>query len=276
MTVKEKEINLKLEEAQKKYFKENKRLQNGAIGEVNSTRLDVLDALERYADSEGKIDRRKIQAILRELGAAEDKVEQDLMNSIEDTIDKTSDRAIKTSTVALGALIVSSMIPTERIKNKVSDSIIEQKASDGLTLRDRLWRMSGGLVDEIRTDIRAGIIQGKSIVSIGRDVKRTFDKGEWKIRRLIMTEGYNAYRETIGEVAEEVGSDIIKGVKIIDNRGRHPYHKHHECYRLAEQDMYGWGKGVYRPQDYFIYNPHPQCTAYFHFVLVNDTEEKRR
>lgn len=269
----EADINLRLDEAQERYFRENRRMQNGSVSEVSSVRLEILDILERHADEDGVIGKERIQLILRELGEAEDVFEQTLMQSIEETIDKTTERAISDSMIAAGALFTLSVFAASRIRNRVRSSIIEHIASDNMSLYDRLWRLTGGLFDEIRTDIRVGILQGRSIISISRAISRTIRRGEWRIRRIVMTEGYNAYRGVIGGVAEEVGPEVVKAVRIHDDIGRraHPdVHHHHECYRLAEQDMYGWGKGVYRPQDYFIYRPHPNCTAYFRFVLATE------
>lgn len=266
----EDKINQRLRDAQDKYLRENYRQQNGAINDVSALRIELLTILDKYADSDGHIDKRKIRKILRELGDVEDDIERALVESVEESIDKTIENAIKTTIGAIGLIYIVSKLPKGRIKSSVTDSVLDGKHSDGMSLRDRMWRMSGGIVDEVRTNVRDGVLRDKSINSINRDIKKTFKDKDWQVRRVVMTEGYNAYRETVGEVASEVGNDIIKAVRIIDLRGRHDNHESHECYRLAEQDMYGWGKGLYRPQDTFIYNPHPNCTAYFEYVLVDE------
>lgn len=266
----ETDINQELDQAMEKYMRENRRLQNGAISEVDEARIEILDILSKYAGDNGTIPKEKVRAILRELGEVESSIENRLTESIDETIDRTTDKAIKWSTVALGSILAAGLISVNKIKRDVRENVLNRKTSDGLSLNDRLQRLSGNLVDDVRKDIRSGILRGASVAAINRDIKKTVDKSVWQVRRLVMTEGNNAYRKTIGEVA--IASKVVKAVRIIDNRGRHPNHESHECYRLAEQDMYGWGKGVYRPQDSFIYYPHPNCTAYYRFVLV-DTEK---
>lgn len=262
-------INKKLDEGIDKYFRENRRMQNGAISEIDEVRKQIIDILVEHVNEDGTIDKRKVQRILDEIEVVESEFERKLRDSIDETIDKTTNRAMEVAIGSLGALITAGVITRSGLKKRIKDSMLNREISDGLTLRDRLWRMSGGLLDELRTDIRSGILQGLSVTMIARRMGKTFKDREWMIRRVIMTEGFNTYRKTIGEVAIESG--VVKAVRIVDLRGRHPYHERHECYRLAEQDMYGWGKGVYRPQDTFIYYPHPNCTAYFRFILV-DTE----
>lgn len=265
----ESEVNKRLDEGIDKYFRENRRLQNGAVSEIDEVRKQIIDILVEHINEDGTIDKRKVRRILDEIEVVESEFEKKLEESIDETIDKTSSRAMEVAIGALGALIAAGIITRSSLKKRVKDAVMGRKVADGMTLYDRLWRMSGGLLDELRTDIRSGILQGLSVTMIARNIGKTFKSREWLVRRVIMTEGFNIYRKTIGEVAIESG--VVKAVRIIDLRGRHPYHEHHECYRLAEQDMYGWGKGVYRPQDTFIYYPHPNCTAYFRFVLV-DTE----
>jgi len=265
----ESDINKGLDEGIDKYFRENRRMQQGAVSEIDEVRKQIIDILVKHVNEDGTIDKRKVKRILDEIEVVESEFEKKLEDAIDDTIDKTSTRAMEVAVGSLGALIAAGVITRRSLKKRIKDAVMNRKVSDGMTLRERLWRMSGGLLDELRTDIRSGILQGLSVTMIVRSIGKTFQSREWLIRRVIMTEGFNAYRKTIGEVAIESG--VVKAVRIIDLRGRHPYHEHHECYRLAEQDMYGWGKGVYRPQDTFIYYPHPNCTAYFRFILV-DTE----
>lgn len=269
----EEEINQDLDEAMERYMNENRRMQNGSISEVDEARLEIIDLLSEHADGDGKISKRRIKAVLSDLEEVEEVIQDGLTASMEETVDKTTERAINASMAALGALATSGIISKRSIKETVRESVLKRIASDGVTLEDRIYRIAGGLIDEVRDTVRSGVLRGDSATAISRNVKKTFERDEWKIRRIIMTEGNNAYRETIGEVAI-AGSSVIKAVQIKDNRGRHRNHESHECYRLAEQDMYGWGKGVYRPQDEFIYDPHPQCTAYFRFILADDLKRK--
>lgn len=273
MTDAEDKVNKKLDEAAEKYFRENRRMQDGTIDEIDGIRKDISDIISKYANDDGSIDKRRVRRILREIEDLESGLERVISETLDETVEETSNIAMKASIGALGSLVASKSIPQSDIRARVVSSVLDRKVDDGMSMRNRIWRSTGGLLDELRSDVRAGVLRGSGVVRISKDLGETVSSKEWLFRRIIMTEGYIAYRETIGEVAEESG--VIKAVRIIDNRGRHPYHEHHECYRLAEQDMYGWGKGLYRPKDHFIYHPHPQCTAYFRFELVDERKEER-
>lgn len=264
----EKELNSKLKDAMNKYIRENRRQQNGAIANVHDARKKAIDILTEYAEKDDKINKKKVKKILSELDAIETDINEKLEKSIDDTIDRTTDKAIKWSLVAFGSLIASEAISTKKLKKSIKEDVLQRDALRSITLKYRINRISGNTIDGVREVVRSGVIGGSSINAINRDIKKSVKKNEWQIRRLVMSEGYNAYRKSNVEIAKR--ADRIKAIKIIDRRGQHPYHHQHECYRLAEQDKYGWGKGVYRLEDKFIYYPHPQCTAYYEYILKDE------
>lgn len=264
----QKDLDEKLDKAEEKYFRENRRMQNRVIDELDDYRHEIRDILDKYADDNGKISKKDTKKVLRELDKLEDDIAETLKESVDEELDKTTDKAMKWTMAALGSLIAADAISKKDLRKKVKKAVKERKELKNVPLDDRIDRVSGSLLDGLRDNVRSGVIYGSSTTKIGRVVKQSFEKNEWQIRRVVMSEGNNAFRSASGELASL--SDAVKAVKIIDNRGRHPYHESHECYRLAEQDMYGWGKGVYRPEDTFIYFPHPQCTAYYRFILKDD------
>lgn len=263
----EEQVNKKIDDGIERYFNENRRMQNGVISNVDEVRREILDLLLRYANEDGTISDARIRQILAELGVSEASFERKMADSLDDIVDRTSDRAINVATAALGALLVAGALNIPNIKRRAREDVLERRFTDGMSFSDRIWRMSGSLMDNVRTVVRSGVLRGDSVTTLTRRLAQTFRENEYHVRRIILTEGYNVFRRTLGIVAGDSG--VVQAVKIIDHRGRHPYHETHECYRLAEQDMYGWGKGVYRVEDDFIYYPHPQCTSYLRFVLVD-------
>lgn len=264
----EEEVNKKLDDAMEKYMRENERLQRNAVSEVDGVRKDIIDTLEENVDGNDKISKTKVRKILKKLDSIEDAINERMEEAIVKTLEKSSDKAVKWSVAALGSLIAADAISGGKVRKKVRESVLGRKSLKDNIMSDRIESLSGSIIDSVRSDIRYEVRKGSSPTKINRVIKKSFKKNEWKIQRMVMTEGYNAYRYTIGEIAKQ--TDAIEAVKIIDNRGRHPYHETHECYRLAEQDKYGWGKGIYRPEDDFIYFPHPQCTAYYQYILKDD------
>lgn len=247
-----------------------------AIDRVERTRLEVYDILDEYSKKNGIISESRIRSLLREL----DDIEQDIYSELEDEIKaslyKTVEQANKNSKGALVALLGVALVFGGRAKAPKNKQVVDdtvnfvmtRKASDGLTLTDRLRAYASLLIGNIQASIRYGIRRKETVNRLYNRVRGAYKSSAWMIKRLVTTELPLAYRKTILYVGGKSG--IIRAVKIIDHRGRHPYHEHHECYRLAEQDKYGWGKGVYRVEDTFILDPHPQCSAYYRYILDTD------
>lgn len=271
----EEQVNAILNERLDRYYDENRRMQNGAINSLEDVRREIVDILIQYADEgTGTVDKRRIREVLSAIGVAETTYESILEDSVEEIVDRTIERATNTSVASLGALLVAGIVLSTSDKNFIKDTVLNRDISDGMSINDRFWRVSGGLIDAVRTDIRNGVLQGLPVTTIALSVSRTIRNGERNVRRIIMTEGYNVYRRTLGEMASKSG--VVKAIRIHDNRGRHRNHESHNCYKYAEQDPYGWGKGVYRIEDYYIYYPHPNCTAHFEYVLIDETSIRER
>lgn len=268
----EAQVNAIIDEGLDRYYEENRRMQNGAISDVDSVRKEVIDILTQYAGEDGVISRERVQQVLRELDVSESTYENVLNEVVEEVVDRTIERAINLSIAALGVYLTVDMIPRS-ISENIKELVLSRPISDGLSMADRFYRLAGNIHDGIRSIVRDGIIRGSTIVAISREISRFLGRNEYHIRNIIMTEGFNIYRRTLVETAKISG--VVRAVKIVDNRGRHRYHERHRCYILAERDTYGWGKGVYRLDDAYIYYPHPQCTAYYRFLLIPEDERRK-
>lgn len=247
------------------------------INKVERIRSDVYDILDDYSRKDGRISRSRINTLIRSLDDVEQDIYLELSEELEDAITETVKKAEKQTNGALLGLLGASLLlgsdgkklNAEETVGSVVNFVLTRKAADGLSLSDRVRSIAGLMRDEVQQAIRYGVLRGDTVGRISRRVREAFKSASWRIGRVVKTEIPLAFRKTLLYIGGKQG--IIKAVKIIDLRGRHKYHERHECYRLAEQDMYGWGKGVYRPEDTFILDPHPQCTAYFRYIL-NDVE----
>ena len=190
-----------------------------------------------------------------------------------------SEQAEKNVTGALIAVLGVALVfggrsrrpPQENIVSEISDYVFNREGKDGIVLSDRIASVVGFLRDNIQREIRYGVLRGESVNRISRRIISVFEQTSWQFKRIVTTEIPTALRKGIATIGGK--TNVVKAIKIYDTPGRiaHPgRHHHHECYRLAEQDMYGMGKGVYLPKDTFILDPHPQCTAYFRFILKED------
>lgn len=252
---------------------------SNAITKISRIRSGVYDILAEYSKNDDRVSKSRLNSLLRELDAIEDEIYYVLMREVEDSVTETIILAEKRSSNALigllGAAAVYGAVSSRPKKDDVVrvnlKYVMNRKAVGDNTLPDILRSVSGVIREEIQAGIRYGVQRGESVTAISRRVLGAFQKTSWQIKRIIKTELPIAFRKTISWLGGKIG--IIKAVKIIDHRGRHKYHETHECYRLAEQNMYGWGKGMYRPEDSFIFDPHPQCTAYYRYVLRNNWEK---
>lgn len=247
-----------------------------AIDRIDELRREYGAVLMDYSNKDGKIPNHRIKTLLRELDDMEQKIGLSINDSLDDLVENATDNTNKQLIGAAIAVVGTSLI--EGQKRPKGDSISKEvrkfmsgREFGGVSVERRINAVAGLLRDSIQRSVRYGVLTGESITSISRRAKKEFDRAVWQVRRIITSEIPTAFRKTIAVIGDKLG--IVHGIKIIDLPGRHAHprrHKYHECYRLAEQDMYGWGKGIYKPTDTFVFDPHPQCSAYFHFILRKD------
>lgn len=244
-----------------------------AINKVDSVRKEINSVLMEYSKEDGTISESRIRTLLNEL----DDIEQGLGEQIEDSLSELADSsAKKTSKKLIGGIVavagVSLAFGGSRPKRddivKDANKYVFDRELNGMKVGKRITALSGSLRDTMQQSVRYGVNIGESVTKISRRVKKAVDKATWQVKRIVTTEIPSMFRSVLATVGGKMG--ILKGVKIIDNRGRHRYHETHECYKLAEKDPYGWGKGVYKTTDTHVFDPHPQCTAYFHYVINPD------
>lgn len=269
------DINKALDELSDKMLGDATRSADDVIDKVDSYRKEISGILLEYSNKDGTISERRLRSLLRELDEIEDGIGEEIYEHLESSVEETSNAFSKEIVGLLIAGLGVAVVFGGKDKRPSNDSLTKEitdfvfnKEINGIKLSNRINVVSGILRDEIQKAIRQGVNSGESITKISQRVKKSFDKTVWQVKRIITTEIPVAFRKGIALIGGKAG--IIKAVKIIDNRGRHKYHESHECYRLAEQDKYGMGKGVYKPSDSFIFNPHPQCSAYFHYILKDD------
>lgn len=263
------DINERLDELSIKIYEESERSISRSVRSFSGMRTELLDTMEDYASKDNTISKSRINTLLNELDAILIELEDEFTDSIETEVDRVVTKYVREIIAALGTAVVFSR-GMESIGKDVREYIYNRKI-DGVSIDDRIKALAGTIRDEMQRVIRNGILLGKTVHTIIRNTKETMDKSVWRIKTVYMTEILTSFRAAIAVIGG--AADIVKGIKIVDRRGRHPYHDKHQCYLYAEQDRYGMGKGVFLPRDTYIFNPHPQCTAYFHYVLHEKGEE---
>jgi hypothetical protein len=239
-----------------------------AIKEIARVRGDISDMLADFSDKDGIIKRERLARLLRELDEVETLVRSYGKTAMDAIIKETSAFATTGANAAIlgavgtGALVTASM---ERLNRDVFEYVVKRFGEDGLVLSDRVWRLSGDIRDELSKVLRADILRGESVGTMIANIRRVQDNETWKIKRLVVTEGNTTYRAATAMNASR--SDIVEWVKINESGRRHRHHPSHRCYKLAREDNYGQGAGIFKPSDSQIYMPHPNCSSFITYVI---------
>jgi hypothetical protein len=238
-----------------------------AIREIGRVRGDIADMLADYAGADGVIKRSRLLRLLRELETVEQSLRQYGTGVLHDIIEESADIAIEQVRIAFHR-VLSEPLNTVSLNQNVIDYVATRFGDDGLVLSDRIWSTSGVIRDAIATQLRSDIIKGESVGTMVRNVRKVYDNQTWMIKRLVVTESNTAYRTANAMSIER--SEVADWVRIVENGSRHPRHKEHACYKLAHENRYGEGDGIFRPTDLEIYCPHPQCSSYIVPVLKSE------
>lgn len=246
----------------------NSGLQDFAIAEINRVRFELQEKLATYANKDNVIAKNRIKSLLAELETIERQVYENGMQAMQAVIDRTADESIKASSTALtqavGGQGVVNGAMFDVIKANTVQYVVNRFGNDGLVLSDRVWQFAGTQRAELEQVLRSGIIRGESVNTLVAKVRKVYDNDTWKIRRLVVTEGNIAYRTANSYTAQR--SPFVKALRI--HRGIHDIDRH-RCSELEGINRYGLGKGVYLPDDPEVLNPHPNCTSYVTYVLVD-------
>lgn len=262
------EIDKQLARIATDYRKLNAKQQDYAIKEIGRVRLEIVDMLAEYANSDGIIAKRRLNSLLRDLEAIEKSVRATGMVALETIVSETS----ATTTAAVSGALTETVgtaaltgVAFDRIDERVLKYVINRFGEDGLTLSDRVWNLAGDQRDALSKTLRSGIIRGDSVNTMVASVRKVYDNETWKIRRLVVTEGAIAQRVSEAYFAQE--SDVVRALKIHRGRANRPEHR---CTQLELIDKYGWGAGVYKPTDTEIFHPHVNCTSWYSYVLKEE------
>lgn len=239
-----------------------------AITQFGSTRSSIDDLLVKFAKKDGTISESRVRSLLGDIDDLGDDLRKVAESTILNTVQRTSDRQVKTVAGVLSAF--GDDLNTSAIVKETLRYVKAGAFSNDTPLSSRVWRTSGEINDNIRTQLRAGIVQGESVSSLMKRVRGVYEAEAWQIKRLVTTEANVAHRKVTQDSA--LRSNVVAGIKITDHPG-HANHSKHKCYELARADKYGMGAGIYVPSDTSILSPHPQCSATFTYVLKDEVAQ---
>ena len=245
--------------------------QNGRKAERIYKKLsgELSQVIASHANKEGRIDRRRLNTLIKEFDNALKNARTDLFNEITEIIKDTAGYSLTESDRLFLREVGQNLIASE-LHNKVIDAVvkaqIEEEADDRLLLSDRVWILTNDVHAELTKTVTASVLKNESISAMIAAVAAVHANEEWKIRRMVITEANTAHRTATGLAAKN--SKVVDAIKLNDSHRPHKNHASHRCYELARADDYGLGQGVYPKDKYgLIAMPHPQCSAYISYVL---------
>lgn len=236
-----------------------------AIKEIGRVRGDIVDLLADYAGKDGTVKKTRLNRLLRELDDIEALIREYGTTALDTILKNTAEwTSSSINEGMLGVIGVRAVAKAQmrQLNSDVFEYVVKRFGDDGLVLSDRVWRLAGDMRDDISKVLRSDIIKGESVNTMIANVRKVHDNETWKIRRLVVTEGNTTYRTATAYNAER--SDVVTGVKLHHGKANDPKHR---CTILSHEDRYGMGAGVFKPTDYEIYNPHPNCTSFITYEL---------
>lgn len=279
-------VNDQLARLHESYLRLVERQQSEFVRNIAATRQYISDLLAEYAKQDATISRSRINTLLRDLDGLEAEIraaaDSGLVTIMTDAAehgytDMVSAVAAANKAYAAAAEYVTTARVTESAilsdlagrkpsPRNIATYLAERTGPDGLTLSDRVWQFAGDQRADVSNVIRRGVIRGDTTAKMTREVQAVYQTEEWKARRLALTESNTAYRTAIGYVAEQ--SDFVSALRLIPG-----IHRSEKCVAVSQRNPHGLGVGVFLPTDSYIYNIHPNCTAYTQFIIKDEEDD---
>jgi hypothetical protein len=240
---------------------------------IEQSRGQLVDQLLNNSGADGIIKRERADSLLRSLGGVQNQLNAGMVDSVRTAYEQAVERAGGDMEKAFKEAGVSSLGLDFGMVSSDTLAYLARRFSGeegGLVLSDRIWKMTADQRKSLEGVITSGILQGKSVKSLSREVRDSFNTSKYNAERLMRTEVNTAYRVAFAKSAEsayvtEEYLQIIRGDADMPN---------HKCTIMSEEDPYGKGAGVFKASDSEIYNPHPNCTSYLLYVIDEDKVAK--
>ena len=209
----EKQILAIRQAAERTADRKSKELLRAYSQSLNNIRKEVSDIYAKHAvDGVLEVSKAKRVALLKALDKEILKEAKKLSNlDIEITtdilIDTYSDSYYKTLyTLDKGIKINTNFA----LLNKKAVEKVVMKEFEGELFSDRIWKNKVLLTQRLKKNIENGVIEGKSVDKLARDIKNTFGTSAYESKRLINTELARVVSEASDEAYKE--SNVVKRV----------------------------------------------------------------
>ena len=189
-------------------------------GELSLSELYKYDRYKKLQD--------EIKGIIKDLGVKESKfVQQNLLDTYIQTADFTIDNLNKQ-----GINISFTKIPQGQVEKSIN------YPWSGADYSSRIWDNKNNLVKNLQQTITQGIIQGKSITNMTKDLKKVMDKSAYECRRIVRTETMHIVNSATHDTYKKAGIEKVQILVANDERTCDKCMKHYEIiYNINEAPM---------------------------------------
>jgi len=209
----EKQILAIRQAAERTADRKSKELLKAYSRSLNNIRKEVSDIYAKHAvDGVLEVSKAKRVALLKALDKEILKEAKKLSNldikiTTDILIDTYSDSYYKTLyTLDKGVKINANFA----LLNKKAIEKVVTKEFEGELFSDRIWKNKVLLTQRLKKNIENGVIEGKSVDKLARDIKNTFGTSAYESKRLINTELARVVSEASDEAYKE--SNVVKRV----------------------------------------------------------------
>lgn len=268
-------IPKKSEEMAHKYFlKYQQKIEQLLADLHDKTEQSISNIISRNINSSGTIDVFKLNKIVDEYMTNELNIyRKDLYAQIKTAIDDSSALGVRAILGATEPQRKATAFIWQNISDKIRKNIINKRSiEDGLTLSDRVWKLTDDNIHQLKKIISSDILQGESAAKISRDIRSylkqpktlrgrikdllqpgqgTYKSAYKNAMRVTRTETNRAYIDAQKETAETLGYKLQFQIS-----GSHP-----------EIDICDEYQGrIFEPSD-FPAPLHPHCMCFALTVL---------
>ncbi len=235
----------------------------------DNTEKALNKIIARNTNAQGVISKYKIKRIVDKYMDKEIRqYRQQLQSQIRGGVSKSTDIGIRSIFAAVAPNRKISALIWKKTAKSIRKQITSMRGIDGLTLSERIWKLSGDNMHQIKKLTSSGILQGRSAAAISRDIRgflirpatlrgrardllspgRGVYRSAYKnAMRITRTETANAYLLGQVETAKKTGYNLLWNLSAAHNATGC------QCESLVGN--------VYTPET-IPARPHPQCMCY--------------
>ena len=257
------------EQTHRQFLKMQKEMEK-AVDELHKrTEQTMNKIIARNTNLQGTVDRHKIKKLVDVYMTKElRRYRKELSAQIKSGVGTSSHLGIKSILAAVAPHRKITSLVWKKLNKRIRKQVISLRGVDGLTLSERVWKLSGDATHQLKKVISSGILNGEPAAKISRDVRGyllqpktlrgrvkdllrpgtgTYKSAYKNAMRVIRTETANAYLYGQSNTAAKMGYNLQWQLSVA-----------HAPTGCQCESYHG---NIYTPAD-LPNRPHPHCMCF--------------